>query len=188
MRTLFEPGGFVAARDGTEIDPFLNPANTSEGVDGLPGIFSRISAAAGRLRPGVSSAIHMHPVVSQITYVVSGRLTVKTLRRGQRVPKAFDVQAGAAVVSEAGAPVQFLNDTQEDVAVLYVVSPGYVSDDTYDEAIMLDDWNTSLSDADMALARERRAAALRRRSRSRSREAESVAQILTRPRTRSAPT
>ena len=163
MKTLFEPGGFVAARDGTEIDPFLNPADSSEEVDALPGIFGRMSAAAGRLRAGVTSAIHVHPVVSQITYVVSGRLTVKTLRRGQRVPEEFDVRTGAAVVSEAGVPVQFLNNTQEDVAVFYVVSPGYVSDDAYDEAIMLDDWNRSLSDADLARARERRAAALRRR-------------------------
>ena len=163
MKTLFEPGGFVTARDGTEIDPFLNPVDASEGVDALPGIFSRVSAAAGRLRPGVRSAIHVHPVVAQITYVLSGRLTVRTLERGEHAPQAFDVDAGAAVVTEAGVPVQLVNDTQTDVTVLYIVSPPYVSDDAFDDAVLLDDWNTSLSDTDLALARERHAAAHRRR-------------------------
>ena len=162
MKTLFEPEGFVPARDGTEIDPFLNPMDDPAGVV-LPGFSSGPSAAAGRLRPGVTSAIHVHPLVAQITYVVSGRLTVATVERGQSVPHQFEVEAGAAVVTEAGIPVRFSNGTQADVHLLYIVMPAYVSDDEYDDAVLLDDWTSTLSDADLALARESRAAALRRR-------------------------
>ncbi len=162
MKTLFEPGGFVPAHDGTEIDPFLNPMDDPAGVE-LPGFSSALSAAAGRLGPGVTSAIHVHPFVTQITYVVSGRLTVTTVERGQSVPHEFEVEASAAVVTEAGIPVQFSNGGRADVHVLYIVMPGYVSDDDYDDAVLLDDWTSTLSDADLALARESRAAALRRR-------------------------
>ena len=169
VKTLFEPAGFVPARDGTEIDPFLNPMADPAGVV-LPGILSRVSAAAGRLRPGVTSAIHMHPVVAQITYVVSGSLTVTTVERGQSGPHAFEVEAGSAVVTEAGVPVQFSNSTQADVRLLYIVMPGYVSDDAYDDAVLLEDWTSTLSDADLALARESRAAALRRRQKTQGAE------------------
>lgn len=161
VKTVFKPGKFVAARDGTEIDPFLNPMDAAAGV-ALPGVSNRVSVAAGRLRPSVVSAIHVHPVVTQITYVVSGCLTVKTVESGEPRPREFTVEAGAAAVTLPGQPVQFRNDTQADVTVLYIVTPGYVSDDTYDDAVLFDDWSPSLSDEDLADARVRRTAALRR--------------------------
>ena len=163
MKTVFKPGGFVAARDGTEIDPFLNPMDAAAAEE-LPGMSNRVSAAAGRLRPGVASAIHMHPIVTQITYVVAGCLTVKAVERGQTNPHEFAVEAGAAVVTLAGDPVQFRNDTRADVTVLYIVAPAYVSDDDYDDAVPLDDWNSFFSDADLANARARPTAALSRRA------------------------
>lgn len=104
----------------------------------------------------------MHPIVTQITYVVTGCLTVKTVESGQPTPNEFAAEAGAAVVTAPGQPVQFRNDTQADVTVLYIVTPGYVSDDAYDDAVLLDDWASSLTDEDLADARVRRAAALRR--------------------------
>lgn len=161
MKTVFEPGKFIAARDGTDIDPFLNPMDAAAGVD-LPGVSNRVSVAAGRLLPAVASAIHVHPIVTQITYVVTGCLTVKTVESGQPTPNEFAAEAGAAVVTVPGQPVQFRNDTQADVTVLYIVTPGYVSDDAYDDAVLLDDWASSLTDEDLADARVRRAAALRR--------------------------
>ena len=161
MNVVFEPGEFVAARDGTEIAPFLNPMDAAAGVV-LPGNSNKVSVAAGRLRPAVASAIHVHPIVTQIAYVVRGCLTVQTLESGQCSPHELAVEAGAAVVTLPGQPVRFRNDTQADVTVLYIVTPGYVSDDAYDDAVLLDDWASSLSDEDLADARMRRASALRR--------------------------
>ena len=162
MKAVFEPGEYVAARDGTEIAPFLNPMDAAAGVV-LPGNSNQVSVAAGRLRPAVASAIHVHPVVTQITYVVRGCLTVQTVASGQCDPHEFAVEAGAAVVTLPGQPVQFRNDTQANVTVLYIVTPGYVSDDAYDDAVLLDGWASSLSDEDLADARIHRATALRRR-------------------------
>lgn len=47
--------------------------------------------------------------------------------------------------------------------MLYIISPGYVRVVACDETVLVDDWNASHSDADMALARKSRAAALQRR-------------------------
>ena len=88
-----------------------------------------------------------------------GCLTVQTVESGQCDPHEFAVEAGSAVVTLPGQPVQLRNDTQANVTVLYIVTPGYVSDDAYDDAVLLDDWASSLSDEDLTDARMRRAAA-----------------------------
>ena len=141
--------------------------------------------AAGRIRAGVTSAIHVHPVVTQFTYVASGRLTVRMRAPGQDAPRQFGVERGEAVRTDAGVPVQFANDTDTDVHVLYVTSPPYVSAGAdvsagakvsagadvsagaggataYEDAVVLDDWLPGLSDADRARAAVERAEALGR--------------------------
>ena len=74
---VFHPGSFVRAGDGTEVSAFLNPYDTQSGSAGLPA-GEAISMAAGRIGPGVRSAIHVHPALTQITYVTAGNLTVLT--------------------------------------------------------------------------------------------------------------
>ena len=166
LTATFRPGAFLPAPDGTEIDPFLNPAD--DGRDGpVPNLPEDVSVAAGRIRPGVTSAIHVHPVVTQITYVVSGRLTVRTRRPGATEPYALVAEAGEAVLTEPGNPVQFGNATRTDVHMLYIASPGYVNvradgRTVYDDGVLLDDWSESLPDPESA--RASRAEALRRLS------------------------
>ena len=129
--------------------------------------------AAGRIRAGVTSAIHVHPVVIQFTYVASGRLIVRMREPGEDTPRQFPVECGEAVRTDAGVPVQFANDTDTDVHVLYVTSPPYLSaradvsagadgPAAYEDAVVLDDWLPGLSDADRARAAVARAEALGR--------------------------
>ena len=94
----------------------------------------------------MTSAIHVHPVVTQVTYVVSGRLTVRMRGPDDAEPNELVAEAGAAFVTEPGVPVQFANDTRTDVHVLYVTSPAYarVRDagrTVYEDAILLDGWS-----------------------------------------------
>ena len=165
MRPLFHPDRYVPAADGTEIDPFGNPADARGRR--LPGMPDGFGLAAGKIRPGVTSAIHVHPVVTQYTYVAGGRLTVRTREPGDDAPREFPVEYGEAVRTDAGVPVQFANDTDTDVHVIYVTSPAYVSvrgdgDTGYEDAVLLDDWLPGLSDADRDRAAVEREEALRR--------------------------
>lgn len=165
MKPLVRPGGFVPALDGTEIDPFLNPADARSA--GLPDMPEGLGLAAGRMRPGVTSAIHVHPVVTQVTYVVDGRLTVRMREAGREAPREFVARPGDGVLTPPGVPLQFANETDTDIRVLYVTTPAYVSvheagRSAYDDAMLLADWSVSLSDADRHRARLRREAALRR--------------------------
>ena len=105
--------------------------------------------------------------MTQVTHVVAGRLTVRMREPGGTDPYELVVESGAAVVTEPGTPVQFANDTDTDIHVLYVTSPAYVrvraaGRTVYDDAVLLDDWSGALSDTDRARARARRATVLRR--------------------------
>ena len=166
LSRVFRPGAFVPAPDGTEVDPFLNPADDA-GAGPLPTLPEGLGVAAGRIRAGVTSAIHAHPVVTQVTHVVSGRLTVRMRDPDDAEPHELVAEAGAAVVTEPGVAMQLANDADEDVHVLYITSPAYlaVRDEgrtIYDDAILLDGWSVPLSDADRAGAKARRAEILRR--------------------------
>jgi len=164
-----KPGGFVPALDGTEVDAFLNA------TDGVPGAFGRgglgdVSVAVGRLAPGVRSAIHAHPVVTQLTYVVAGQLTTLTQDAQDAPPHEVIVNTGEALLTEPGALLELRNDGAEDVRVLYIVTPSYVVERDgdsviYEDAVLLDDWRGPLSAATRAAAREARDAALVRLAR-----------------------
>lgn len=163
LNRVFRPGGFVPAPDGTEVDAFLNPADARTAR--LPGMPEGLGLAAGRIGPGVTSAIHVHPVVTQVTYVVAGELTVRMRESEGVAPLECALGPGEAVVAEPGMPIQFANRTEAAVHVLYVTSPAYVSSGNgeYDDAILLDDWSAALSDEDLRRAAARRIAVLRAR-------------------------
>ena len=166
MTATLQPRGFAPAADGTEVDAFLNA------TDGAPGEFNLaalgdVSVAAGRLRPGVRSAIHAHPVVTQLTYVIAGQLATRTQDAAYAPPREAIVAAGEALLTAPGTLVELRNDGAEDVRVLYIVTPSYVveragSRVVYEDAVLLDDWQGPLSAAVRAKAHTARAAALER--------------------------
>lgn len=166
LEGALKPGGFIPALDGTEIDAFLNA------TDGVPGAFGRgalgdVSVAVGRLVPGMRSAIHAHPVVTQLTYVIAGQLTTRTQGAQDAPPREVMVNVGEALLTEPGNLLELRNDGAEDVRVLYIVTPSYVVERDgdrviYEDALLLDDWRGPLSAATRAAAREAREAALAR--------------------------
>jgi mannose-6-phosphate isomerase-like protein (cupin superfamily) len=141
VNRVFEPRGFFTVPDGTRLSAFLNATDSSQ--DDIPqNVLGDVSVAAGKIGPGVHSWVHVHPVVTNITYVVAGALTVRMKETGI---KEYDLPltAGQAVLIEPGTLSQLRNDGDDEAEVLYIVSPSYVferyGDDSpiYDDAVMV---------------------------------------------------
>ncbi len=124
MKRVFKAGQYFTVPDGTEVSPFLNASDVMQ-VDVPWGLLGEMSIASGRMRSGVHSWVHIHPAVTQVTYVTGGRLTIRMKERDALEPYDLNVATGHAVVSEPGTLFQLRNDSGEDAEVLYIVSPSY---------------------------------------------------------------
>ena len=125
MNQKFKARGFFTVPDGTEVSPFLNATDINQ-TDVPLGLLGEMSIAAGRVGPGVWSVIHMHPVVTQVTYVLAGLLTVRM--KDDDSAHFYDVRlnAGQAVVTRPATLFQLRNDGTATAEVLYIASPSYV--------------------------------------------------------------
>ena len=131
--------------DGTLVHSVLDPsapAGSSGDWTDAP------SLAVGLILPGVESKIHVHPVVGQITWVMSGQLTVKMKDRHVDNPYTLHLSAGQCVVTSPGTFVQWINAGPAPCRVLYIVSPAFVFETgdegsvVYNDAVVLDeDWD-----------------------------------------------
>src|SRR4051794_29296015 len=81
--------GFKVA-DETYVFPFLNANDAKSGLP--PGLLDAFSLAVGEIEPGCSSKIHVHPVVTQVTMVLDGRLEVRL--RDETTPDPYEIQLG----------------------------------------------------------------------------------------------
>ena len=108
MNRVFEPCSYFTVRDGTDVSAFLN-ANDVNQSDLPYGSLSGFSIAAGRIGAHKRSWIHMHPVVTQVTYVVSGNLVFRM--KGPEDSNTYPLQtkAGQAVVTRPGRLFQLQN-------------------------------------------------------------------------------
>jgi mannose-6-phosphate isomerase-like protein (cupin superfamily) len=125
MQRVFQPRGYFEVPDGTEVSPFLNATDVSQ-VDVPWDALGDLSIASGRIRPRVHSSVHVHPIVTQVTYVVSGSLTVRMMDAGAAEAYELSVNPGSAVITRPGALFQLLNHSDAAVEVLYIVTPSYV--------------------------------------------------------------
>jgi mannose-6-phosphate isomerase-like protein (cupin superfamily) len=141
MNRVFEPRHFSIVPDGTEVSAFLNATDTNQ--PDLPlGALAEMSIAAGRVRPRLHSAVHVLPVVTQVTYVVAGELTVRMKERDASASYDLRVKAGQAVVTRPGTLLQLRNDGNAVAQALYIVSPSFVFElnagaVVYDDAVVV---------------------------------------------------
>src|SRR5580765_5693383 len=125
MNRIFSARGFSTARDGTEVSPFLNATDVTQ--DDVPwSALGEMSIAAGRIGAKVHSWVHVIPAVTQVTYVCSGRLTVRMKDLASPEPYDLELRPGHAVVTQPGTLFQLRNDADAAANVLYIVSPSYV--------------------------------------------------------------
>lgn len=142
MKRVFSIDKGFTVGDGTFVYPFLNPKDMSQGLEW--DLLEGFSIAAGDIGPGKTSKIHVHPIVTQVTWVVSGNITIKMKDSHQNEPYPLELQSQQAVLTQPGTFFQLINQSMENARVLYIVSPAYLfeSDEggntVYDDAIVLD--------------------------------------------------
>ena len=160
MNRLFEclDANFLAVPDGTLVNPFLNPKDI---MSGLPwDIFDGLSIAAGYIKPGTVSEIHVHPFISQITVLISGSLDIHMKDPGNTdapyhvrlklpTPTGKPGFTTAATLASPGTFFQLDNSRgSEPAKVLYLASPSYIFEpgETTDATPVYDDAITVGSD------------------------------------------
>jgi mannose-6-phosphate isomerase-like protein (cupin superfamily) len=125
MNRIYQPRGYFTVPDGTDVSAFLNATDASQD-DIAWGALGEMSIASGRIDPKVRSWVHVHPVVTQVTYLVAGTLTVRMKDVSAAEPYDLALQAGQATVAQPWTLFQLRNDSDIPAEVLYIVSPSYV--------------------------------------------------------------
>lgn len=147
MRKIFSLGEGFNVPDGTFIHSIIDPRVTNQ---------EDVSFTFGRIPAGITSKIHVHPVIKQLTWIVSGKLTIKMKDSISDAPYTLELAKNQMALTEAGTFFQMSNKSNEECSVIYVNVPGFVfemgSDGSvlYNDAIVFDqnweelpktDWN-----------------------------------------------
>jgi hypothetical protein len=155
MNRLFTAERFFLVPDGTRVAPVFNPLDLNARelpIDLLQGA----SLALGEIAPGCASQPHLHPIVSQVTWVLEGELLVRMKGPGSGAAYELGVGRGEAVLTEPMTFIQLVNARHDAAArVLYVVTPAYVhapGADGYDDAVVLSQTWEELAAAGFPLA------------------------------------
>lgn len=139
MNQLFHIPPPIIVPDGTELHEIVGARVLNE--HGLS-INDGVSLALGKLPPGITSKVHVHPLVWHFTWVRKGKLTVKMKDSGAHEPYCLDVPTDHGVLTERGTFFQLINNCDELCEVFYIVGPGFVfeADDTgnvvYNDAVV----------------------------------------------------
>ena len=146
--------GFVVP-DETIVYPFLNSKDAKSEISW--DVSDLTSLAVGLIAPFTSSKIHVHPIVTLITWVIQGQLTIKMKDKDNPIPYEVEIGPEQAALIAPHTFLQHINKTNMVCRVLYIVSPAYVylpsadASQSYDDAIVLaQDWDT-LAKADWTL-------------------------------------
>jgi hypothetical protein len=141
VKRIFRRGRGTTVPDGTRVFPFLSPADSTSD---LPlEVLSGASVALGELRPGQASKIHMHPLVTMIVWVASGRLSLRLKDPRATTPYTLRLRAEDGAVALPGTFLQLRNETRTPCRLLYIASPAYLflkvrGRIIYDDAVVLD--------------------------------------------------
>ena len=145
MNRIFSAGEGFPVPDGTIVHSVLDPAALSRSTGEW---MEDISIAVGHIAPHTTSKIHLHAVVNQVTWVLSGELTVKMKDPRADVPYTLDVSGEQAVITRPGTFFQLVNRSDADCRVLYIVTPAFVFETdaggkvVYNDALVLDhEWD-----------------------------------------------
>lgn len=132
---IFSINNWIQVPDGTLVAPFFNSKDcTSQ----LPWDLSEaFSVAAGEIED--TSSIVVMPLVSQMTFVLSGKLEIIMKDTESLVPNSLLLEANQAVFIKPGTFFQFRNKGSEPCRVLYIVSPAYLFELDENGTVIYDD-------------------------------------------------
>jgi mannose-6-phosphate isomerase-like protein (cupin superfamily) len=132
---VFAIRDWIEVPDGTSVSPFFNPKDCTSN---LPwDLLDDLSIAAGEIQ--AESTIQILPIVTQIIFVLSGKLEVVTKGPEDEAPKSVLVNAHEAVLNKPGSFFQLCNRGQEPCRVLYIVSPAYLFEMDEEGSVVYDD-------------------------------------------------
>jgi mannose-6-phosphate isomerase-like protein (cupin superfamily) len=146
---IFSPTAGFKVPDGTVVSPFLNPADRTSGLE--PELLDALafSLATGLVPADSESAIHAHPLVTQVTVLLEGRLVVRLREPHDPEMVELALEPGQAVLSRRGSFLQLVNSGDTPCRTLYVVSPPYVFEGdeagnvVFDDSVVIClDWQT----------------------------------------------
>ena len=145
MNRIFAPGEGFVVPDGTIVHSLLDAAALGQDAGEWA---EAMSLALGRIPPRMASRIHLHPVVTQATWVISGQLTVVMKDSTADAPYALDLVAEQAALTLPGTLFQLVNRSAVECRVLYIVVPAFVyevgagGEVLYNDALVFDlDWD-----------------------------------------------
>jgi hypothetical protein len=146
MNHVFSIGNGFRAPDDTFVYPFLNSKDSMSQLQW--DLIDGVSLAVGEIAPMSRSHIHIHPIVTLITWVISGELHLTMKDQVSLSPYTLQLHPEQAAVAQPLTFLQHINNYLQPCRVLYIVSPAYVFalDDrghvVYDDAIVtLLDWD-----------------------------------------------
>jgi len=141
MDKVFSIKNSLNVPDGTKVYPFLN---AKDGTSELPwDLLDGFSLAAGDIASHSSSKIHVMPYVTQVTFVLSGKLEIVMKDPLADEPYSLHLTIQQAVLTQPGTFFQLVNTSDALCRVLYIVSPAHVFDIDdegsvrYDDAVVL---------------------------------------------------
>jgi len=113
----------VEVPDGTMVFPIIGPRQQQ--LANIP-VYDELSLAYGELELGEKSSVHVHPVCSHLTYVLSGELQVKMKDSKNSEAYTLNVNTNEAVLTKPGTFFQLINRGEVTCRVTYYCSPGFV--------------------------------------------------------------
>lgn len=113
----------VVVPDGTTVYEIIGPIQSK--LAHLP-IIEAESLAYGELDPGEKSHVHVHPIITHLTWVVSGTLTVGMKDVANPDMYYLEVNERETVLTEPGTFFQLLNNSGKQCQVLYIVAPAFI--------------------------------------------------------------
>ncbi len=123
MELKFKAKNYFLADDGTLVSPFLNAKDAKSEVPW--NFLEGVSLAQGKLEPKQRSAIHVHPFVEHVTFVLTGKLEMIIKDPEENETYTLKLGKHQAAVTRPGSFQQLVNPLNSMVKTLYIVSPPF---------------------------------------------------------------
>jgi len=141
LMNIYKPAEKFLLPDKTWLrNIFSNNDVSNEFVD-------KLSLSIGEISPQTKSSIHIHPFVTQVTFVLEGEVVVLSKQFNSLKKSMETLEKDECIITEPNTFYQVENKSQRLSKVLYVVTPSFLfivnSDGTlkYNDALVLsDDW------------------------------------------------
>lgn len=102
-------------------------ANIFSNNDVSNDFLDKLSLFLGEIPPGEKSEIHLHPFVTQVTFVLRSNINILMKSSGELEPTTLKLSPHESVVTPVNTFFQLANESQDETCeVLYIVNPAFL--------------------------------------------------------------